>query len=82
MIPLYTYWIADFAVYFYTLYLISIPGRFTDDPLYFVLTCYTVAHSGAINMVVGHEMLHRRRLVHKICGNLTYAKFMYPHYLI
>ena len=82
MIPLYTLWIVDFGIYFYTLYLITIPERFTDHPFYFVASCFAIAHAGAVNMVAGHELVHRRSTVHKFFGNLAYAKFMYPNFLI
>ena len=82
LIPLYTVWILDFGLYFYSLYLLTIPGRFTEQPLYFLLTCFIISHSGSLNMVGGHELVHKRSIFHKTIGNLAYAKFMYPHFLI
>jgi alkane 1-monooxygenase len=31
---------------------------------------------------VGHELVHRISTIHKTLGNLSYAKAMYPHFLI
>ena len=64
------------------MYLITIPERFTDHPFYFVASCFAIAHAGAVNMVAGHELVHRRSTVHKFFGNLAFAKFMYPNFLI
>jgi alkane 1-monooxygenase len=47
-----------------------------------MFVAYMVCHSGAINMIAGHELAHRRNLIHRICGDLVYAKFMYPHFII
>jgi alkane 1-monooxygenase len=40
------------------------------------------AQPGALNATVGHELLHRKSLVHKIFGTLSYGKLGYSHYFI
>lgn len=32
--------------------------------------------------MIGHELVHRKALIHKITGNLTYAKGIYSHFII
>lgn len=31
---------------------------------------------------MGHELVHRRELVHKVMGTMTYAKMLYSHFFI
>lgn len=31
---------------------------------------------------MGHEMVHRRGLIHKICGTAAYFKMLYSHFYI
>lgn len=81
LIPLYVSWASDFMIYFWTLYLCSI-GRIPTTPGMFLLYCFCIANSGALNLSIGHEMAHRRELVHKICGNLVYSKMFYSHFII
>ncbi len=82
LIPLYLCWLFDFALYFYVLVLLTIPGRMQDTPFMFVLSAFTTANAGALNLVAGHELVHRKQLHHKILGNLVYSKFMYSHFII
>jgi alkane 1-monooxygenase len=35
-----------------------------------------------LNAAVGHELVHRRQIIHKILGTLAYSKMMYSHFLI
>ena len=46
------------------------------------MVAFILAHIGALNMVAGHELIHKRKLVHKIIGNLAYSKFLYSHFII
>eukprot|EP00347_Sterkiella_histriomuscorum_P002399 403368310 len=48
----------------------------------FLLYCYLLANCGALNLVLGHELVHRKQLIHKILGNLVYAKMLYSHFII
>ena len=81
MVPLYIGWFADFAMYFYALYLFTINYIPSTIAIYF-LYVFAVANSGALNLVIGHELVHRKELVHKIFGNLVYSKMMYSHFII
>jgi len=40
------------------------------------------AQHGATNAAMGHEMVHRRGLIHKVCGTAAYFKMMYSHFNI
>ena len=64
------------------MYLVTIPGRIPETVASFLAYGFLAANTGAINLSSGHELAHRRNLIHKTCGNLVYAKFMYPHFLI
>ncbi len=81
LIPLYSAWFADFMMYFYALYLASI-GRMPTEPGMFLVYVFCIGNSGALNLSVGHELVHRRELVHKILGNLVYSKMLYSHFII
>ena len=39
-------------------------------------------HWGNGGMVAGHELLHRKELMHKLSGTLFYFKWFYSHYFI
>ena len=43
---------------------------------------YCCAQPGALNATVGHELLHRKSLVHKVFGTFSYGKLGYSHYFI
>ena len=43
---------------------------------------FSVANLGAMNLTIGHELAHRKELVHKILGNLVYSKMLYSHFII
>eukprot|EP00347_Sterkiella_histriomuscorum_P018755 403344302 len=73
LIPIYSAWAADFLIYFYALYLFSTDQVPNSIPM-FLLYCYLMANCGGLNLVLGHELVHRKQLIHKILGNLVYAK--------
>jgi len=81
LIPLYTAWVADICIYFYSLWLISL-GRVPTDVPMFLTYCFCIANAGALNLSIGHELVHRRELIHKILGNLVYSKMLYSHFII
>ena len=80
LVPLYVYMILDFFIYFWALYQFTY-GEFygTMDRINLLIAVGTLA---AIGMVIGHELLHRRQLVHKIFGTLCYSKVLYSHFFI
>ena len=49
-------------------------------PQFYFFTFFWGFFTG-LNAICGHELLHKRELINKICGNWGYAKFMYSHYL-
>ncbi|CDW72740.1 alkane 1-monooxygenase [Stylonychia lemnae] len=81
LIPLYAAWIIDFYTYFYAMTLIS-KGMMPQGPAYFFLYSFCIANCGALNLSIGHELAHRKELIHKICGNLVYSKMFYSHFII
>jgi len=81
LIPLYSAWAADFAMYFWCFYLISI-GEYPTTPGMFLIFTYQAANFGAMNLAIGHELAHRKNLIHKILGNLVYSKMLYSHFII
>jgi alkane 1-monooxygenase len=34
-----------------------------------------------INGLVGHELIHKKRFIHKFMGTFTYTKIMYSHFV-
>ena len=40
------------------------------------------AHVAAFNTTLGHELLHRKHIIHKICGTLSFSKMLYSHYFV
>jgi alkane 1-monooxygenase len=80
LLPLYTYFILDYLTYFWCIYQFT----YADFRGLFERIALIIAssHLAAVNMVVGHELLHRRQLVHKIFGTLTYTKALYSHFFI
>eukprot|EP00347_Sterkiella_histriomuscorum_P006360 403353059 len=81
LLPIYTAWASDFLIYFYALYICSIGQAPTSIPM-FLLYCYFLANCGGLNLVIGHELAHRKQLIHKVLGNLVYAKMLYSHFII
>lgn len=80
LIPLYTYWVLDFFSYFWAIY------TFTYGEFYGILDrlqlIFVTSHIGGVGLAIGHEQLHRRELIHKICGTLVYSKALYSHFFI
>jgi len=64
LIPLYLYWVMDFVSYFWAIY------TFTYSEFYGVydqlLLIVVTAHIGGVSLTIGHEMLHRRQIWHKV----------------
>lgn len=81
LLPLYTVWCMDFIMLFWMLYDISV-GKIGTNNLNLVLTAISMAQIGAINATIGHELVHRKSLIHKIFGTLAYAKMIYGHFFI
>lgn len=78
LIPLYTFWVLDFFSYFWGIYqAMHLTNVF--DAIRFVGVC---AHIGGVGLAIGHEQLHRRQLIHKICGTLVYSKALYSHFFV
>lgn len=81
LIPLYVTFFLDWALLFYMLSLVHsgyIAGSFWNYALY----AWAVAHAGGVNATVGHELLHRKETVHKVCGTAAYFKMLYSHFFI
>jgi alkane 1-monooxygenase len=81
LIPLYCVWLADFCVLIWLLHGVS-TGTIGATPGMFLLYAFCGAQTGSLNAVVGHELLHRKALVHKILGTLAYSKMLNSHYFI
>lgn len=80
LIPLYTMYFIDFFIYFWSIYQVSNNNFYgLVDQITLLLA---IVHSANINMVVGHELMHRRQLVHKVFGTLAYSKVLYSHFFI
>eukprot|EP00347_Sterkiella_histriomuscorum_P019818 403340184 len=80
-VPLYTFWVLDFSFHFITLYMIG-QGLIGTTWYTYLFLILGNAHLGAINGVVGHDLLHRRNLRDKIMGTLCFSKALYTHYFI
>ena len=80
LIPLYTVLIVDFIVYFWAAYIFSF-HRFDNlkDKIMFLISAIQSGNGG---MVAGHELLHRKELMHKLTGTMFYFKWLYSHYFI
>ena len=81
LIPVYLVWIIDVGIYFALLYSVSV-GKVAETPTSFVIYAISYAQPGAINAVIGHELIHRKEKVHKVFGTLAYSKMLYSHFLI
>ena len=57
-------------------------GKSGETTSAFLIHAFSCAQSGALNAVVGHELFHRRGLIHKIFGTLIYNKMIYGHFFI
>ena len=82
LLPLYAFWIADMVHLFFFLHWVARGDFALTMPLEFITFVFIAGHSGALGAVVGHELLHRRELLHKITGTLAYSKMMYSHFYI
>lgn len=80
LLPLYSFIVVDLFIYFWSMYQFSY-GEFFGlwDRISLILVAGTVS---AVGMVVGHELLHRRQLKHKIIGTLCLSKVFYSHFFI
>lgn len=47
----------------------------------YFLFCSQWSYFNGLNAIGGHELAHRRELVHKFFGNLPYMKFCYSHFI-
>lgn len=59
LVPIYSCWAADFGLYVYALCL-CYSGRISPEPLPFALYTICAAHSAGLNLVIGHELAHRK----------------------
>jgi alkane 1-monooxygenase len=81
MIPLYCVFVMDVGVLIWFMHRVAI-GEIGVTLGNLMLYAFCSAQSGGLNAVIGHELIHRRYIVHKIVGTLSYAKMMYGHYFI
>jgi len=51
-------------------------------PINFFVFTFAIANCGSLTLTVGHELAHRKELIHKITGNLVYSKMFYSHFII
>ena len=59
LVPIYSCWLIDFASYFYFLAMAS-KGYIEPNVWKFMLYAFCSAHAGALNLVIGHELVHRK----------------------
>ena len=71
----------DFALFYWILYDIH-QGKIGTNTFSFVIMAICIAQIGAINAVVGHELVHKKPFIHKFCGTLVYAKMIYSNFFI
>jgi alkane 1-monooxygenase len=81
LIPLYTIWIMDFSILYWLMYRVS-TGNIGNSFGQFFMYAYCAAQPGSFNAVVGHELLHRKNIIHKVLGTFSYSKLFYSHYFI
>ena len=81
LVPLYSVWFMDIGVLIWLLYGVS-NGTIAQTPGSFFYYALCGAQYGALNAVVGHELVHRRALIHKITGTFSYFKMLYAHFFI
>ncbi len=77
-IPLYFVLCMDFILYFYLLNGIS-TGKFGNTFVDFMIYVIGGAIMGATNTTAGHELFHKRPLVHKMFGILPWFKMLSGH---
>ncbi len=81
MIPIYIIVIFDFGATYVVLYYIS-TGVICTTPLSFILYGISYCEITSVCLVVGHELIHKRKFFHKFVGTLCYSKVFYSHYFI
>jgi alkane 1-monooxygenase len=81
LVPLYSFFVLDFIFFYWVLYDVYSGKVGTSISSFFILA-FCLAQLGAVNAVVGHELFHKKALIHKICGTLVYAKMIYGHFFI
>lgn len=70
--------VGDFSVYFYILYAIT-TGKVGNNVFEYILYIVGGAIIGTTNTTAGHELFHKRQLVHKIFGILPWFKMLSGH---
>lgn len=80
LIPLYTYVVCDYACYFWGIYMFAFAEFYSIFDK--ILFAFSISHLGAVGMVIGHELLHRHSLIHKVVGTLCYSKSLYSHFFV
>jgi alkane 1-monooxygenase len=81
LIPIYISFIMDITFLMYMLWSVSV-GRVGETIGQLVMYAFCSGQVGALNAVIGHELVHKRNIIHKICGTIAYAKMMYGHFFI
>jgi alkane 1-monooxygenase len=81
LIPLYCMYFTDLFTTVWFLHRVS-TGEIGATFGNLVFYAFCLAHIGGMNAVVGHELIHRRFILHKIAGVSAYAKMFYSHYFI
>ena len=81
LVPLYTIVLLDFAFYLSVLIRIS-RGTLGNTWTEFLVYAVSAAQIGMVNGTVGHELFHRRALIHKVMGTLSFSKMLYGHFFI
>jgi hypothetical protein len=82
LVPLYAMLITDFLSYFYMFYRVLYDPRVSASPAMTILYVISFTQPAIINMVVAHELIHRKESVHKFFGNLILFKALFSHYYI
>jgi hypothetical protein len=77
-VPLYAVLLFDFTLYFYLLWAIT-TGRIGNTLFEYVIYVFGAAILGATNTTAGHELFHKRQLVHKVFGILPWFKMLSGH---
>ena len=80
LIPLYLFFFNDYINFFWALYQFTY-ANFSGSLHRFVFI-FSQSHFAALGLTVGHELLHRKEVIHKICGTLAYSKVLYSHFFI
>jgi hypothetical protein len=77
-VPLYFVLIFDFTFYFYMLWGVT-TGRIGNNIFELIVYIIGGAILGATNTTAGHELFHKRQLVHKVFGILPWFKMLSGH---